>query len=106
MDTDFDNKLIDHFEDEIKEGKSPTIESYLSLWPEESRPGILLELIAIELFHSDKKGRRVTNSDYGRFGGEAENYANRLREQYRTLDGPKMASLMRYKKSAIPSADG
>jgi hypothetical protein len=106
VETDFDNKLLDRFEDDIKSGTSTGIESFLALCPADSKQRILLELISIEIFHCVKKGRRVRNSDYSRFGEEAENHANRLREQFRILDGPKMASFMRYKNSVNPSANG
>ena len=80
MKTDFDNKLIDQFEDEIKSGLAPRIESYLIHWPEDARPRMLLELITLEIFHSQRKGRLVSNSDYLRFGEVAVEHAARIRE--------------------------
>ncbi len=81
MKTDSDDRLIDQFEDDIKTGTSPSIESVLALLPEDSRQRILLELISIEVFHGVRKGRQVSNSSYARFGDEAEAHANRIREQ-------------------------
>ncbi len=75
VDTDFDNQLIDWFEDEIRAGESPEIEGFLALCPEDSKQRILLELISIEIFHRIKKGRPVSNSDYGRFGEVGENHS-------------------------------
>ena len=81
VETDFDNQLIDQFEDEIKSGKLPDIDSYLAHWPEDSQPRILLELIAIEVFHRVMKGRSVSNQDYARFGEKAGSHAKRVRDQ-------------------------
>lgn len=82
MDTDFDNNLIDRFEDEIKAGKSPKIESFLSYWPEESKQNILFELISLEIFHGIKQGRQFGDADYSRFGEAASNHAERVRNQF------------------------
>lgn len=116
MYTDFDNQLLDRFEEDIKSGTSIGIESFLALCPADSKQRILLELISIEIFHCVKRGRCVSNSDssnsdvrnsdYSRFGEEAENHANRLREQFQISDGPKMALFMRYKNSVNRSANG
>ncbi len=111
VETDLENTLIDRFEDDIKAGTPTDIESFLARCPEDAKQRMLLELISIEIFHRVKKGRRVGNSDggnsdYSRFGEEAENHANRLQEQFRILDGPKMASFRRYKNSVNPSTDG
>lgn len=82
MNSDSDDRLIDQFEDDIKTGTSPDIESVLALLPEDSRLRILLELISIEVFHGVRKGRQVSNTSYARFGEEAEAHANRVREQF------------------------
>jgi eukaryotic-like serine/threonine-protein kinase len=79
--SDSDDRLIDKFEDDIKTGTSPDIESVLALLPEHSRQRILLELISIEVFHGVRKGRQVGNTSYARFGEEAVDHANRIREQ-------------------------
>jgi eukaryotic-like serine/threonine-protein kinase len=78
---DSDDRLIDQFEDDIKKGTSPDIESVLALLPEGSRQRILLELISIEVFHGFRKGRQVNNTSYARFGEEAVVHANRVQEQ-------------------------
>ncbi len=80
VETDLENTLIDRFEDDVKSGTPADIESVLALCPEDAKQRILLELISIEIFHRVKKGRRVGNSDYSRFGEEAENHAHRLQE--------------------------
>lgn len=82
MRSDSDDRLIDQFEDDIKTGTSPDIESVLALLPEDSRQRILLELISIEIFHGVSKGRQVGNTSYERFGEEAVAHANRIREQF------------------------
>ena len=79
--SDSDDRLIDQFEDDIKAGTSPDIECVLALLPDDSRQRILLELISIEVFHSVRKGRQVSNTSYARFGEEAVDHANRVREQ-------------------------
>ena len=82
MYTDFDNRLFDQFENEIKAGKSPQIEFYLSQWPEKPPPEILLEFISIEIFHFLRKGRQVENLDYARFGETVESHVNDLIKNY------------------------
>lgn len=84
MESDFTDKQIDQFEDELKAGDSPEIERYLEKWPAESRPEILLELIALEIFHGIR-GRRVANSDYARFGENAATHAEKFRQEYREM---------------------
>jgi len=79
--TDFDDKLIDQFEDDVKAGKSPDIESVLARLPEDSRQRMLLELISIEVFHCVVKRRPVRNAGYNWFGEQAVNHANLVREQ-------------------------
>ncbi len=97
--------LIDQFEDDVKTGTLPDIESVLTLLPEESRHRILLELISIEIFHCARKGRQVGNTSYARFGEEAVAHANRVREQYsksKTIKGADSDALT--SRSAIPAS--
>lgn len=88
MKSDSHDKLIDQFEDDIKKGTSPDIESVLALLPEDSRQRILLELISIEIYHSIKRGRQVNNDSYARFGEDAVDHANRVQEQLRRAAVP------------------
>ncbi len=81
MKTDFDNRLIDQFEDDIKAGKSPDIENVLARLPEDLKQRMLLELISIEVFHSVVKRRPVRNAGYTWFGEQAVNHANLVRGQ-------------------------
>ncbi len=105
--SDSDDRLIDQFEDDIKAGTSPDIECVLALLPDDSRQRILLELISIEVFHSVRKGRQVSNTSYARFGEEAVDHANRVREQLsksktiKRTDGDTLAS-----RSAVPASSG
>ena len=92
MKTDSEDRLIDQFEDDVKTGTSPSIESVLALLPEDSRQRILLELISIEVFHGVKKGRQVDNTSYVRFGEEAVAHANRVQQQL--------------SRSAVPASSG
>lgn len=102
VDTDFENKLIDQFENEIKAGDSPQIENYLGQWPEESRSAILLELISLEIFHNLKKGRSVSNPDYARFGNSAANHAELVSKLCHNWDGEKAIA----KEGCLPSHIG
>ena len=92
MKPDSEDRLIDQFEDDIKTGTSPDIESVLAMLPEVSRQRILLELISIAVFHDFKKGRQVNNTSYAKFGEEAVAHANRVQEQY--------------SRSAVPASSG
>ncbi len=92
MKSDSEDRLIDQFEDDIKTGTSPDIESVLAMLPEVSRQRILLELISIAVFHDFKKGRQVNNTSYAKFGEEAVAHANRVQEQY--------------SRSAVPASSG
>jgi serine/threonine protein kinase len=106
---DSDDRLIDQFEDDIKTGTSPDIESVLALLPEDSRQRILLELISIEVFHYVRKGRHIGNTTYARFGEEAVNHASRVLEQFSfstvamRADGDAMTTLP---PSSASSGDG
>ena len=107
MKTDSDDRLIDQFEDDIKTGTSPSIESVLALLPEDSRQRILLELISIEVFHSVKRGRQVSNTSYARFGEEAVDHANRVQEQFtksKTIHGADADATTR--RSSVPASSG
>ena len=80
MDTHFD-KLIDQFENELKSGKSPQIEEFLSQSSEESKQDFLEELISLEVFYRVKQGQRVRISDYTRFGHPAVIHAEQAVEE-------------------------
>ena len=102
MDTDFENRLLEQFEDEIRAGKSPQIENYIGQWSEESRPEVLLELISLEIFHHFKKGRLVSNPDYARFGNSAAEHAELIIALYQDSDREKETA----QEDSLPSHIG
>ena len=69
------DRLIDEFESELSSGASPQIERYLSLFPEDLKEPILLELISIEVYYRLKNEQQVQASEYACFGETAENHA-------------------------------
>ncbi len=85
--TDFDNRLIDQFEDDIKAGKSPEIERCLARLDDDSKQRILFDLISIEVFHGVRKGRNVVPADYSRFGEEAENFVRKQVDDLKATKG-------------------
>jgi len=77
MNTSFD-KTIDKFEDELRSGNSPRIESHLHDLSESSQQTILPELISLEIFYRAQQGLPVRISDYARFGQASAIHAERL----------------------------
>ena len=79
--SDSDNRLIDQFEDEVKAGNTPQIESFLEQWPEESRHEIVLELISIEIYHRVRNGKPFHKLEFETFGTKAVEHAKTVYAQ-------------------------
>lgn len=77
MDTHTD-KLADDFELELKMGRSPEIEGYLTQLPEANQQAVLLELISLEIYYGLKRGYSINTSDYARFGEAALAHAETI----------------------------
>ena len=58
------DRICDQFESAWKDGKRPRIEDCLAEMPEPSRPGLLRELLALELEYRDQAGEQPTAEEY------------------------------------------
>ncbi len=104
MNTQFD-RFVDQFENELKSGSSPQIDSYLSQAPSGSKQRILMELISLEIYYRLKQAMPFNVTGYVRFGQTAVNHAEGVFEEFsRDQAEKKMANIIAVKQSEDQAA--